>query len=164
MFRHIWNNRKTLGLNANAHTRVASVRPCVRVSPEDGFQVRETVVECVQYLKVTAAELPSYGLKMPAGMPAETDVVLEGGSTLVLDEYGDLKFEISNPLPSRRSSAKARHRWQERLEFLFKRGYMTLGVNRSSLLASFHRERTLEADDTVQDSVTRDRIDSEAWT
>ena len=57
MFRHVWNNREVLGLNPNAHTRIASVRPCVRVSPEDGFQVRETVVECVQYLKITAAEL-----------------------------------------------------------------------------------------------------------
>ena len=164
MFRHIWNNRKTLGLNPNAHTRIASVRPCARVSPEDGFQVRETVVECVQYLKVAAVELASFGLKVPAGMAEDTEVVLEGGSTLVLDEFGELKFEISNPLPNRRSSLAARRRWQQRLEFLFNRGYLTNGVNRSSLLASFHRERLLEADDTAQDLAMRDRIDSEAWT
>ena len=43
----------------------------------------------------------------PVGMADDTDVVLEGGSTLVLDEYGELKFEVANPLPSRRASPAA---------------------------------------------------------
>lgn len=33
MFRHIWNNRDVLNLNPEAYTRVASVRPCLRISP-----------------------------------------------------------------------------------------------------------------------------------
>ena len=71
MFRHIWNNRAPdrLNLDTDAFNRVASVRPCVRVSPEDGFQLRETVVEWVQYLRVTADKLPQYGLRRPRSMP-----------------------------------------------------------------------------------------------
>ncbi len=162
MFRHIWNNRQVLGLNPNAHTRVASVRPCVRVSPDDGFQLRETVVECVQYLKITAAELPTYGLRPPPGLAPDADVVLEGGSTLVLDEYGELKYEISNPLPRWRSRTTSNRRWQDRLDYLFDRGYLTRGVNRSSQLAAFHLGRTLHTDDPST-ARSQARLIAEAW-
>jgi len=164
MFRHLWNNRSVLDLNANAHTRVASVRPSVRVSPEDGFQVRETVVECVQYLKITTSELGAHGLKAPDGLPTDAEVVLEGGSTLILDEYGELKFEVSNPLPSKRTSAAAQERWQRRLEFLFKQGYLTRGFNRSVGLASFHRERMMARGDTAADRALAIRLAEEGWT
>lgn len=148
MFRHVWNNRGVLRLNPNAFTRIASVRPCLRVSPEDGFQIRETVVECGQFLKLSVPELISYGLDPPKGVPPDTQIELEGGSTLILDEYGELKFEVSNRLPSPPcADDDAWHRdrfmarWQRRLDYLWDRGYLTSGVNRSSLLASLHRER-----------------------
>ena len=53
MFRLVWRNRTELGLHDNAFTRIASVRPCVRVSPDDGAQLRETVVEVTQYVTIT---------------------------------------------------------------------------------------------------------------
>lgn len=148
MFRHVWNNRGVLRLNPNAYTRIRSVRPCLRVSPEDGFQIRETVVECGQYLKLTVPELNSYGLDAPKGMPRDMQIELEGGSTLILDEYGELKFEVSNRLPSPPCPGENRWhrdrftaRWQRRIDYLWKSGYLTSGVNRSSLLASLHRQR-----------------------
>ena len=41
-------------LDPSAYTRVASVRPCVRTSPDDGLPLRETVAECIQYVKIYA--------------------------------------------------------------------------------------------------------------
>jgi Thermolysin metallopeptidase, catalytic domain len=163
MFRLIWKNRDLLGLDESAFTRVASVRPCVRVSPEDGFQVRETVVECVQWLKVTAAELPGYRLKTPRGMPADQEVVLEAGSTLILDEYGELKFNVSNRLPPP-SSRIAKDNWNRRLQYLWDEGYIS-GANRSSSLASFHLQRALtgkiDAASELEEKQLRAR---EGWT
>jgi len=149
MFRHVWNNRAVLRLNPEAYTRITSVRPCLRVSPQDGFQVRETVVECGQYLKLSVPELVSYGLEPPKGMPPDTLIELEGGSTLILDEYGELKFEVSNRLPSRPTPddnawrrSRLMSRWQRRIDYLWDSGYLTADANRSSLLASLHRHRT----------------------
>jgi hypothetical protein len=165
MFRLIWRNREKLTLNPEAHTRIASVRPCMRVSPEDGFQLRETVVECTQYLKLNASELNSYGLRMPTAMPDATDVVLEGGSTLILDEYGDLKFEVSNHLPS---LGDVDHenvvRWQARLEYLWDHGYITEDEPRSLSLSAFHRELdlTAEADGSVE-ALRQKRLCAERW-
>ena len=148
MFRHVWNNKEALRLNPHAFTRITSVRPCLRVSPDDGFQVRETVVECGQYLKLTVPELISYGLKPPKGMSPDTQIELEGGSTLILDEYGELKFEVSNSLPSppavhdtpQRRRALLR-RWQRRIDYLWQRGYLDAGTNRSRDLPHLHRLR-----------------------
>jgi hypothetical protein len=166
MFRHIWNNHEELGLNTDALTRIASVRPCVRVSPVDGFQICETVVELIQWLKITAAELRTYGLKVPQGITeekeAELEIVLEGGSTFILDEYGELKFEVSNKLPSPTLS-KGRGLWNRRLQYLWDGGYFT-GGNRSARLASFHRERALAGDvDTGAEVTASERRTSEGW-
>ena len=64
VFRFIWDNRKTLGLAENAYTRVQSVRPCMRITP-DGFVLRETVAEYVQYITIQACELQQ--LSVPIG-------------------------------------------------------------------------------------------------
>jgi|tagenome__1003787_1003787.scaffolds.fasta_scaffold20958470_2 hypothetical protein len=163
MFRLVWKNRDLLGLDENAFTRVASVRPCVRVSPDDGFQIRETVVECIQWLKVTAAELPGYKLKAPRGMPADQEVVLEAGSTLILDEYGDLKFNVSNKLPPP-STRNAKDTWNRRLQYLWDEGYFS-GGNRSSSLAAFHLQRALTGDiDAAEELTERQLRASEGWT
>lgn len=162
MFRHIWNNRDKLELDTNALTRITSVRPCVRISPDDGFQIRETVVELVQYLKVTAAELRGYKLKAPEGIPPDQEVVLEGGSTFILDEYGELKFEVSNKLPPAKSREQKRI-WDERLQYLWEGGYMT-GINRSSELAAFHRYRALAgAADADVERKANERRATEGW-
>jgi Thermolysin metallopeptidase, catalytic domain len=163
MFRLIWKNRELLELDENAFTRVTSVRPCVRVSPDDGFQIRETVVECVQWLKVTAAELPGYRLKTPTGMPGDQEVVLEAGSTLILDEYGDLKFNVANKLPPPQTR-NAKDTWNRRLQYLWDEGYLS-GANRSSSLAAFHLQRALTAGtDAAEELQEKQLRASEGWT
>ncbi len=52
-FRFLWENRAAFKLNEEAHTRVLSVRPCLRIA-RDGFVLHETVVEYHQELKVFA--------------------------------------------------------------------------------------------------------------
>lgn len=159
LFRLIWNNRSYLdkALNPHAHTRIESVRPCLRVSPEDGFHLRETVVECVQYLKLTAAELDAHKLKPPDGMPPDTAVDLQGGATLILDEYGDLKYAIGNPLPTPESdiSEELAAQWQERLEWLWHTGYLRGDADASARLAAIHSQRTMNGD--VTDSAAERR-------
>jgi hypothetical protein len=170
MFRHIWNNRAPdrLNLDTDAFNRVASVRPCVRVSPDDGFQIRETVVEWVQYLTVTADKLSQYGLRRPRSMPIDVEVPLEAGSTLILDEYGELKFNIRNGLPGPNSSRKALRVWQDRISYLWEGGYLG-GPDRSASLASFHLRRVFEpalASDDKEAEIRREteqRRAKEAW-
>lgn len=164
MFRHIWNNRDALNLNPEAYTRVASVRPCLRISPEDGVQLHETVIECTQYLRLRATELPSYHLQAPQGMPADYAVVLEGGSTLILDEFGDLKFEVSNRVPSTTACPADIDKWQKRLDYMWQHGYLA-GADRSAQLAAFHLERTLAASgDDAEEARRQQRLTQEAWT
>ncbi len=143
MFRLIWANRADLRLDRDAFTRIASLRPCFRVSPDDGSHIRETVVECTQYLKIQASRLDHYGLKRPVGMDLETEVVLEGGSTLVLDEYGRLKFEIYNPLPNARQDAARLDTAQRRLDYLWNNGFLDRGNSLAKGLAAVHRGRTM---------------------
>ena len=145
MFRHIWNNRgpDRLNLDTDAFNRVASVRPCVRVSPDDGFQIRETVVEWVQYLKVTAD-------KLPAIRPAEAPIHAFGrggavGGGIDVDPRRVRRTEIQAsatgcPAATRRGRPSS---WQDRIRYLWEGGYLG-GLNRSASLASFHLQRVLE--------------------
>src|SRR5205085_8880388 len=122
MFRLLWANQAGLALDPRAYTRVTSVRPSLRIGPEDGMPVHETVAECIQYVEVMASELGQYGLEKPDGMDDDCEVVLQGGSTLILDEYGMLKYEIHNRLPNpdhKESMAGA----QARLDYLWEQGY-----------------------------------------
>lgn len=153
MFSLLWANRRQLRLDPGAYTQVTSLRPCVRISPDDGLPLRETVAECTQYVKVPASELGRFGLKPPAGMKPEQEVVLEGGSTFVLDEYGRLKFEIYNPLPSKDSSS-GNARAQARLQYLWDSGAMSPGASLDARLSNLHRQR-LGLDDAV--------LHSEVW-
>ncbi|MDQ5819815.1 MAG: hypothetical protein M3540_00025 [Actinomycetota bacterium] len=139
MFRLIWSNRKHLKLDPTAYTRVASVRPSIRTSPDDGFALRETVAECLQYVAIPAAHLGLYGLVKPLGMPDDMKVELEGGSTLILDEYGKLKYEIHNRLPGGKQGDES-GRAQKRLDYLWEHGELP---RRSSddRLAELHRLR-----------------------
>ena len=138
MFRLVWSNRARLRLEPTAHTHVASVRPCVRVSPEDGLPLRETVAECLQRVSITAAELSEHGLEKPAGMPDATPIALEGGSTLVLDEYGRLKYEIYQRLPG---TSDATGTAQRRLDYLWRHGHYQPGGSALADLSTVHRIR-----------------------
>jgi hypothetical protein len=111
MFRFIWENRAELGLEEDAYTRVLSVRPCVRVNPDDGFTLRETVAEYIQILTLEARELKHLGIKTPDGMPSHQEVTLYGGGTLIFDEYGRVKFIVRNRLLRRIRSVAAGRRF-----------------------------------------------------
>jgi hypothetical protein len=97
-------------------------------------------------------------------MTDSTDVVLEGGSTLILDEYGELKFEVSNLLPSIGDQPETVKRWQDRLQYLWDRGYLNTEGDRSSGLAAFHRELDLTADaDGPTEALRQKRLTKESW-
>ena len=112
MFRFIWENRKELGLEQDAYTRVISVRPSVRINPDDGFVLRETVAEYYQLLRLQAFEVKHLGIKIPSSMPSQQEVTLYGGAALIFDEFGQLKFNVRNRLlnPVRQTQRLA-HLW-----------------------------------------------------
>jgi hypothetical protein len=140
MFRLVWANRPKLNLTPEAYTRIASLRPCIRTSPDDGLPLRETVAECLQYVKIHASELKLYGLVKPTGMPDDTEIELEGGSTLILDDYGRLKYEVHNRLPDPKNE-KTIAAAQDRLEYLWEQGHYAKGASFAARLATLHRLR-----------------------
>ena len=140
MFSLLWANRVLLQLDPGAYTRVASVRPSVRTSPDDGMPLRETVAECIQYLKLQARDLDRVGLTAPDGMPDNQEVTLEGGSTLILDEYGRLKYEIHNRLP-RKGVPEGVAEAQKRLQYLWEHGAFDRGRSANARVATLHRQR-----------------------
>lgn len=118
MFRFIWQNRDALGLVTDAYTRVNSVRSVWRVAPH-GQILRETVAEFYQLIKLAdISTLKRLGIKTPAGMKKDKKFDLVGGGVLVFDEFGTLKFYISNHISSKRQTA--------RLEYLDKADALTL--------------------------------------
>ena len=143
MFRLVWMNRAQLELTPLAYTRIQSLRPCVRTSPDDGLPLRETVAECLQYVKIRASELGLYGLVKPEQMPDTTEIALEGGSTLILDDYGRLKYEVHNRLPDPSDEADV-EKAQARLEYLWEQGHFDRGASFAARLATMHRLRASE--------------------
>lgn len=132
VFRFVWENRKTLELEENAYTFVQSVRPTTRVNT-DGFILRETVAEYVQMLRIRADELASYGLRKPDGMKNWTQITLNGGGTLVFNDYGQLKLNVGSGVRSRRQ--------QRRIDYLFETGHFDDQGVRHMDLAEAHRLR-----------------------
>ena len=143
MFRLVWANREHLELEPTAYMRIESVRPCLRTSPDDGFVLHETVAECTQYLKLQASQLEAYGLRKPPGMEDDQEVVLRGGSTLILDEFGMVKYEIHNKLPAR-TDETGLARAQRRLEYLWREGVFDEGHSFAARLSTVHRLRASE--------------------
>jgi hypothetical protein len=115
VFRFVWENRKPLQLYENAYTRVLSVRPCLRIGP-DGFALRETVAEYMQIVDLQAGELKRLQITLPEDMPKDQEIRLYGGGTLIFDEYGRLKYHVSNRLNNR-------ERQSRRIEYLWRFGY-----------------------------------------
>ena len=146
VFRFIWENRRALGLVDGVFTHVNSVRPCLRVGPDDGFFLRETVAEYEQQVKLLASELGQFrdgvvknrkGVRKPDGMPAETEVILQGGRTLIFDEYGRLKYHVNNRLDDVEKQT-------ERLQHLWDYGEFSKGKTIRRKFSSIHRLRALD--------------------
>lgn len=136
VFRFIWENRKALHLSDEAYTRVISVRPCIRLG-HDGFMLHETVAECMQRLEIPAGELPDYDITPPENMPPETPVRINGGTTLIFDEWGRLKYSIFNRI-------KNKKRQEERLKYLWENGMIQQGPSAFKNFAALHLRRIVD--------------------
>ena len=147
VFRFLWSNRETLGLRPEAHTRVQSVRPCRRVG-DDGFILHETVVEYVQLLKPSLADLRALRVRLPdeikrtlrgiygedRGDEAVTLPTIRGGGILVFDEYG-------SPLHHVHNDVLGEAQW-ERLLHLIRSGLL-LGTSDGSIAVRSGRSAAL---------------------
>ena len=148
VFRFVWENRKTLRLSEGAFTRILSVRPCLRVAPDDGFPLRETVAECMQQIQLTAGELKTFGIEKPPEMPDDQKVSLEGGFTLIFDEYGRLKFAIGKHLFDR-DRPRVQELQSRRLADLWRYGHYRRGASLARRFSAMHRQRSLGVTGTL---------------
>lgn len=151
VFRFVWQNQVALGINPDAYSRILSVRPCTRISP-DGFTLGETVAEYVQMMTVKASELPGLeweiwdGLPekrkkqlkpfpVPKGMPADLEVTIYGGGALIFDEFGNLKYHVRNKILNADRQAS-------RLQYLWDSGFFaTSEADAPARFAAMHRLR-----------------------
>jgi hypothetical protein len=108
--------------------------------------LRETVVEFIQVLELTAGELVQVRdrklpgkppVEKPADMPATTPVTLYGGSTLIFDEYGRLKYNVHNGI----NDAK---RQTDRLAYLWEAGFFTEEGAQLQRFSHMHLRRALD--------------------
>ncbi|HET8567475.1 MAG TPA: hypothetical protein VFM93_00640 [Candidatus Limnocylindria bacterium] len=137
VFRFMWENRTALGIEPDAYSKVISVRPVLRIDPDDGFALHETVAEYVQILDTRGSELADFGIARPEGMPDEQRVLLYGGGILLFDEYGRLKYHVYNHLLRKR-------RQSERLAYLWRSGAFRAGASIARRIAALHRRRALD--------------------
>ena len=79
----------------------------------------------------------------PPGMEADQEVVLRGGSTLILDEYGTA--QVRGPQPAaRRGRTKRLATRSQRLDYLWRQGVFDEGHSFAARLATIHRLRASE--------------------
>lgn len=134
VFRFIWENRKTLEVDARGYTECISVRPCVRQAP-DGFILRETVCEYVQIASIFASEFKTMtGAERPKGMPTQTPLTVYGGGTLIFDQYGRIKYHILRKLGDSDRQSK-------RLAYLWQNGLIEARPDKRNRFAALHRRR-----------------------
>jgi hypothetical protein len=76
-------------------------------------------------------------------MPDATEIALEGGSTLILDDYGRLKYEVHNRLPDPKTKQDV-DTAQRRLESLWQQGHLHQGASFAARIATMHRLRAGE--------------------
>lgn len=137
-FRFVFANQAALDLDPEAYTRVLSVRPSSRVSPDDGFIVRETVIEVLQRLRLTRAELCARLQVDSVGSGKADDVLnLRGGTTLILGDHGQVKYSIHKRLIPGRSKQDAADRI-DYVEQLEQTGWVTRQASAADF-AELHR-------------------------
>jgi hypothetical protein len=149
IFRFIWENRNTLGVDEGAYTNVEGVVPCYRVS-SDGFVLQETVATYSQQVRMQASELKSFGLKKPVTMPDDQDLTIYGGGALIFDDSGRLKYQVRNRI---RSAA----RQNPRLEYLWESGEL----NTQMAFGALHLDRVLHGH-TAHESETQSQEEDDA--
>jgi len=142
VFRFLWENRQALKLHDDAFSRVISVRPCVRVGP-DGFVLRETAAEYTQQVDLEARDLGRFGLKAPEGMKKNQAIRLQGGGTVLFDEFGELKYHVRKRIDNREfQQKKLDHLWRGRDVDPKSRLGVSDGTPRGLRFAMIHRARS----------------------
>ena len=97
-FRFLWENRTKLGVHERAYTEVISLDPASRVGP-DGIALHETICQYIQRIDIFGAEFQSaLHADRPDGMDSNDRFTAFGGGALILDQYGQVKYDISNRL------------------------------------------------------------------
>ena len=86
----------------------------------------------------------------PAAMPDDTEVKLQGGVTLVFDEYGRLKFAISNQLAGS-EDGRTEERQSRRLKDLWDYGHFDKGSSLSRRFSVQHRLRAAGLSRQIQE-------------
>jgi hypothetical protein len=153
VFRFIWENRGVLGVDERSYTEVVSVRPSVRIGPE-GFLLRETICEYISRANIFGSELKAVCKvdPRPRGVDTTSALTVYGAGTLVFDQYGRLKYDISRRLDDAD--------WQrKRLEYLV--GSPPEDAEVGNAFANLHRLRAYcAACDTrdLQDTQTADAV------
>ena len=84
-----------------------------------------------------ARDLKKFGLTKQEGMPADLELNIFGGGTLILDESGRLKYHVRNRI-------RSAERQNPRLEYLWTHG----GFSGSKAFGLLHLERVLRGDVT----------------
>ena len=117
LFRFLWENRDTLNICEEAYSEVLSIDPSSRVGP-DGIALHETVCQYVERLDFFSAEFKHhFDVERPDGMNSRTPLTAYGGGVVILDQYGQVKYHIANPL-------KDGERQRERMTYLFDAGLL----------------------------------------
>ena len=150
-FKFVWENRTALHICPHAYTQVISLRPTRRTGP-DGFMLRETVAEVVQWLtfpmklfmhwnfmqlkRHTKQALITLLKKENPLMALGEDfrVPLRGGSTLIFNDFGHLKFSIGTRVDNF-------HSQYGRLLSLYEAGELGAGRTTSHNFSNLHRGR-----------------------
>jgi hypothetical protein len=143
-FRFLWENVELLKIDPRYYLHVENVRPSVRVGPR-GFVVAETIVDYVQELILTRAELDelagseSTDRLAPAEIPPDTQLKLWGGGTIVFDEFGALKYHHAKPLADwPRQIARLRYLVDQGLWDTKRRMGFSYGTSLGQRFAAFH--------------------------
>ena len=104
LFRFLWQNALGVGLEADYYASVDDLRPSVRVSPE-GFLLQETAATYRQMVNGTVADLRALSKRLtgtemaiPPGLPEDTKVQIHGGASIIFDQFGRCKHQLSKPI------------------------------------------------------------------
>jgi hypothetical protein len=104
LFRFLWQNAADLNLEVDYYASVDGLRPSIRVSPE-GFLLQETVATYRQMVNGTVGEIRALSKRLsgkemvvPAGLSDETKLQIHGGASIVFDQFGRSKHQLSKPI------------------------------------------------------------------
>jgi len=148
VFRFIWENRRTLGIDPTIYTFVENIRPSIRTGP-DGFVVSEALVDYVQSLRGKPAEIaawlmertPGSNVTLPPDLPPDEEIEIWGGGVLIFDQFGRAKLH-------QRKAIDDAERQLRRLGFLVRteqhdtqgRFGFSLGIPRGQRFAGLHAD------------------------